>query len=254
MISIIANLELKMGHTTIGKERLAHLTAAARYIAELANLPIRNDQAYVGPSAFAHKGGVHVSAVLKDSATYEHINPKLVGNRQRVLLSDLSGKGNVLYKLKQHGLEDRLDDTARRELLDRIKQMEFEGYELEAAEGTFKAQDGVHSGTAQGNGPVNALDLALRQCLSSLYPGIAGVRLTDYKVRVLDNKKGTAARVRVLVEWSDHRRSWATVGVSENVIEASWFALVDALRLELMRLGENDPTIQRAVEDYCWGV
>jgi 2-isopropylmalate synthase len=290
LISIIANLELKMGHTTIGKERLTHLTTAARYIAELANLPIRNDQAYVGPSAFAHKGGVHVSAVLKDSSTYEHINPKLVGNRQRVLLSDLSGKGNVLYKLKQHGLEDRLDDTARRELLDRIKQMEFEGYELEAAEGTFellvrealrpglqffevvsyetttkssgstaatvtlKAQDGVHSATAQGNGPVNALDLALRQCLSSLYPGIAGVRLTDYKVRVLDNKKGTAARVRVLVEWSDHRRSWATVGVSENVIEASWFALVDALRLELMRLGENDPTIQRAVEDYCWGV
>jgi 2-isopropylmalate synthase len=290
MISIIANLELKMGHTTIGKERLGQLTATARFIAELANLPIRGDQAYVGQSAFAHKGGVHVSAVLKDSTTYEHVNPKLVGNRQRVLLSDLSGKGNVLYKLKQHGLEDRLDDAARRELLDRVKQMEFQGYELAAAEGTFellvrealrpglqffevvsyetttkssgsttatvtlKAQDGVHSATAQGNGPVNALDLALRQCLSSLYPGIAGVRLTDYKVRVLDNKKGTAARVRVLVEWSDHRRSWATVGVSENVIEASWFALVDALRLELMRLSENDPTIQRAVEDYCWGV
>jgi 2-isopropylmalate synthase len=294
LTSIIANLELKMGHTTIGKERLANLAGAARFIAELANLPIRGDQAYVGHSAFAHKGGVHVSAVLKDSATYEHVNPKLVGNRQRVLLSDLSGKGNVLYKLKQHGLEDRLDDTARRELLDRMKQMEFQGYELEAAEGTFellvrealrpglqffevvnyetttksggniatgttatvtlKAQDGVHSGTSQGNGPVNALDLALRQCLSSLYPGIAGVRLTDYKVRVLDNKKGTAARVRVLVEWSDHKRSWATVGVSENVIEASWFALVDALRLELMRLSENDPTIQRAVEDYCWGV
>ena len=106
---------------------------------------------------------------------------------------------------------------------------------------TLKAQDGVHSATASGNGPVNALDLCLRQCLSTLYPGIAGVRLTDYKVRVLDNKKGTAARVRVLVEWSDHRRSWATVGVSENVIEASWFALVDALRLELMRLGEKDP-------------
>lgn len=104
----------------------------------LANLPMRNDQAYVGHSAFAHKGGVHVSAVLKDSATYEHVSPKSVGNRQRVLLSDLSGKGNVLYKLKQHGLEDRLDDTGRRELLDRMKQMEFQGYELEAAEGTFE--------------------------------------------------------------------------------------------------------------------
>src|SRR5262249_3360308 len=138
LTSIIANLELKMGHTTIGKEKLPSLTATARFIAELANLPMRGDQAYVGHSAFAHKGGVHVSAGLKDSATYEHVNPKLVGNRQRVLLSDLSGKGNILYKLKQHGLEDRLDDAARRELLDRIKQMEFQGYELEAAEGTFE--------------------------------------------------------------------------------------------------------------------
>jgi 2-isopropylmalate synthase len=289
LTSIIANLELKMGHTTIGKDRLATLTAAARFIAELANLPMRNDQPYVGHSAFAHKGGVHVSAVLKDSSTYEHINPKIVGNRQRVLLSDLSGRGNVLYKLKQHGLEDRLDDDARRELLDRMKQMEFQGYELEAAEGTFellvrealkpgvqhfevvsyetttrgsgttatvtlKAQDGVHSATASGNGPVNALDLALRQCLSALYPSLSKVRLNDYKVRVLDFRKGTAARVRVLIEWSDHRRSWTTVGVSENVIEASWFAMVDALRLELMRLGEEDDRVERAVEDYCWGV
>ena len=265
------------------------LTSVARFIAELANLPLRSDQPFVGNSAFAHKGGVHVAAVLKDAATYEHINPKVIGNRQRVLLSDLSGKGSILYKLKQHGLEDRLDDSARRELLDRIKQMEFQGYELEAAEGTFellvrealrpgmqlfevvsyetttrgtgttatvtlKAQDGIHSATANGNGPVNALDLALRQCLATLYPSIADVKLTDYKVRVLDFKKGTAARVRVLVEWSDHRRSWSTVGVSENVIEASWFALVDALRLELMRINESDPTIDRAVEDYCWGV
>jgi len=289
LISVIGNLELKMGHTTIGKERLGHLTATARYIAELANLPMRNDQAYVGHSAFAHKGGVHVNAVMKESSTYEHINPNIVGNRQRILLSDLSGKGNVLYKLKQHGLEDRLDDAARRELLERIKQMEFLGYELEAAEGTFelvvrqalnpgsqlfevvsyettsrntgstasvtlKAQDGVHSATATGNGPVNALDVALRQCLSKLYPSIANVELTDYKVRVLDNKKGTAARVRVLVEWSDHRRSWSTVGISENVIEASWNALTDALRLELMRLTAQDAGVEKAVEDYCWGV
>ncbi len=289
LTSIIANLELKLGHITIGKEKLQSLTAVARYIAELANLPLRNDQPYVGHSAFAHKGGVHVSAVLKDASTYEHVSPKTVGNRQRVLLSDLSGRGSILYKLKQHGLADRLDDAARRELLDRIKQMEFQGYELEAAEGTFelvvrealhpgqqlfdvvnyetttrsdgssatvtlKAQDGVHSATAAGNGPVHALDLALRKCLAPLYPAIAEVRLTDYKVRVLDAKKGTAARVRVLVEWSDQKRSWATVGVSENVVEASWFALVDALRLEIMRLNEDDPTIERAVEDYCWGV
>jgi len=294
LASIIANLELKLGHTTIGPEKLQSLTTVTRFIAELANLPMRRDQPFVGQSAFAHKGGVHVSAVLKDSSTYEHVSPEAVGNRQRVLVSDLSGRGNVLYKLKQHGLSDRLTEDARRELLDRIKEMEYLGYELEAAEGTFellvrealypglhffdvegyevttkstgavgsrstatvnlRAQDGVHSATASGQGPVHALDLCLRKCLSALYPRISDVRLTDYKVRVLEPKKGTAARVRVLVEWSDHRKSWSTVGVSDNVIEASWSALVDAIRLELMRLTEQDESVERAVEDYCWGV
>jgi 2-isopropylmalate synthase len=295
LASVIANLELKLGHTTIGTDNLPLLTSACRYIAELANLPLRNEQPYVGQSAFAHKGGVHVSAILKDSATYEHVRPERVGNRQRVLLSDLSGRGNVSYKLNQHGLGDRLSDAARRELLDRIKHMEYQGYELEAAEGTFelmvrealhpglqlfelvgfdvttsmssnskdpvttatvtlKAQDGIHSATATGHGPVNALDVCLRQCLASLYPAIQNVRLTDYKVRVLDSKKGTAAKVRVLIEWSDHQRSWATVGVSENVIEASWHALVDAIRLELMRLTETDKALDQLIEDYSWGV
>jgi 2-isopropylmalate synthase len=294
LASIIANLELKLGHTTVGPEKLAGLTSACKFIAELANLPLRNDQAYVGKSAFAHKGGVHVSAVLKDSLTYEHIHPELVGNRQRVLVSDLSGRGNILYKLKQHGLGDRLTEDARRELLERIKQMEYEGYELEAAEGTFellvrealhpglhffevdsyevttrnagnggststatvtlRAQDGVHSETASGQGPFHALHVALRKCLSKVYPQITEVRLTDYKVRVLDSYKGTAANVRVLIEWSDHRKSWSTVGVSDNVIEASWKALVDAIRLELMRLTEQDGSVEKAVEDYCWGV
>jgi len=294
LASIIADLELKLGHTTVGPEKLASLSSVCRFIAELANLPLRNDQPFVGRSAFAHKGGVHVSAVLKDSATYEHIQPEKVGNRQRVLVSDLSGRGNILYKLKQHGLTGRLDEDARRELLERIKQMEYEGYELEAAEGTFellvrealhpgmhffdvdsyevstraggatpsrttatvtlRAQDGVHSATEQGHGPFNALHLCLRKCLSKLYPQIKDVRLTDYKVRVLDSNKGTAAKVRVLIEWSDHRKSWSTVGVSDNVIEASWIALVDAIRLELMRLTETDTSIERVVEDYCWGV
>ncbi len=290
LVSIIANLELKLGHTTIGRDNLQNLSSVARYIAELANLPMRNDQPYVGHSAFAHKGGVHVSAVLKDSSTYEHVKPETVGNRQRVLLSDLSGRGNVLYKLKQHGLADRLDSEGRRQLLERIKQMEHQGYEIEAAEGTFellvrealrpglnlfevvgydvttrliggttatvtlRVQDSVHTATANGQGPMNALDLCLRQCLSSVYPKIASVRLTDYKVRVLEPKKGTAAKVRVLVEWSDHKRSWATVGVSDNVIEASWHALVDAIRLELMRLTEQDESVDKVVEDYCWGV
>jgi 2-isopropylmalate synthase len=171
--------------------------------------------------------------------------------------------------------------------------MEYLGYELEAAEGTFellvrealnpglhffevegyevltksagsssrstatvnlRAQDGVHSATASGHGPVHALDLCLRKCLATLYPQISNVRLTDYKVRVLEPKRATAARVRVLVEWSDHRKSWSTAGVSDNVIEASWSAMVDAIRLELMRLTEKDESIERAVEDYCWGV
>jgi len=293
LASIIANLEIKLGHTTIGPEKLAGLSAVCRFIAELANLPLRNDQPFVGKSAFAHKGGVHVAAVLKDSATYEHIKPELVGNRQRVLVSDLSGRGNITYKLKQHGLAERLPEEARRELLERIKQMEYEGYELEAAEGTFellvrealhpgmhffdvesyevatraagngpshstatvtvKALDGVHTATANGHGPFHALHICLRQCLSRLYPQIGEVRLTDYKVRVLDSQ-GTAAKVRVLIEWSDHRRSWTTVGVSDNVIEASWKALVDAIRLELMRLTETDASLEKAVEDYCWGV
>src|SRR5579871_3126297 len=290
LCSIIANLELKLGHTTIGPEKLTGLSTVARFIAELANLPLRGDQAFVGHSAFAHKGGVHVSAVLKDSATYEHVKPETVGNRQRVLLSDLSGRGNVLYKLKQHGLAERLDAEGRRQLLERVKHLDHQGYELEAAEGTFellvrealypgrnpfevvsydvttrmiggtsatvtlRIQDSVHTATATGHGPMNALDLGFRQCLASVYPNIQDVRLTDYKVRVLDSKKGTAAKVRVLVEWSDHRRSWATVGVSDNVIEASWRALVDAVRLELMRLTEQDESIDKVVEDYCWGV
>src|SRR5215471_10285368 len=293
LCSIIANLELKLGHTAIGAEKLASLTTVARFIAELANLPLRRDQPYVGQSAFAHKGGIHVSAVMKDSATYEHVTPATVGNHQRVLVSDLSGRGNVLYKLQQHGLADRLTEDARRELLERIKQMEYDGYELEAAEGTFellvrealhpgvhffdvesyevttraagngpshstatvtvKALDGVHTATANGHGPFHALHICLRQCLSRLYPQIGEVRLTDYKVRVLDSQ-GTAAKVRVLIEWSDHRRSWTTVGVSDNVIEASWKALVDAIRLELMRLTEQDASLEKAVEDYCWGV
>src|SRR5258708_33471415 len=138
LASIIANLELKLGHTTIAREKLASLTAVARFIAELANLQVPNGQPYVGQSAFAHKGGVHVSAVLKDSATYEHVRPEQVGNRQRVLVSDLSGPGTHVYKLKEHGLEERLNEESRRTLLEKIKQMEFEGYELEAAEGTFE--------------------------------------------------------------------------------------------------------------------
>ena len=294
LCSVLADLELKLGHTTVGRENLEGLTDLARYVAELANLPLRRDQPFVGQSAFAHKGGIHVSAVLKDSATYEHIHPETVGNRQRVLLSDLSGRSNIAYKLKQHGLADRLGQTGSRELLERIKHMEYLGYDFETAEGTFEllvreaanpsfhpfdvvsyevntklvAEDetvttasivlrvngNVHSATATGQGPVNALDVCLRQCLSASYPAISDVRLVDYKVRVLGAKGGTESKVRVLVEWSDHERSWATVGISDNVIAASWYALVDALRLELIRLREKDEQPGALVEDYSWGV
>ena len=279
MIAILGNLELKLGHTTIGEENLKQLTSVARFVAELANLPLRSDQAYVGPSAFAHKGGIHVSAVMKDAATYEHVRPELVGNRQRVLLSDLSGRSNVSYKLEQMDLKEHLTDAARQDLLRRIKLMEHEGYDFEAAEGTFEllvrqaanpeflpfevvsyevstrldcaagGEEAVTSATvtlragdeqcsysATGSGPVNALDICLRQCLAPSYPAITAVRLVDYKVRVLGVRGGTESKVRVLVEWTDGENTWSTVGVSNNVIDASWHALTDALRLELTRL------------------
>jgi 2-isopropylmalate synthase len=237
---------------------------------------------------------------MKDAATDEHIQPEMAGNRQRVLLSDLSGRGNIAYKLKQLGLKDQLTDTARHELLQRIKHMEHQGYDFETAEGTFellvretahpefhpfdvvsyqvstklqtssgkkgstettlttasvtlRVGEDVHSSTATGDGPVHALDVCLRQCLASLYPAITGVHLTDYKVRVL-GKGGTESKVRVLVEWSDHRRMWATVGVSTNVIDASWRARVDALRLELMRLRETDKRFGDNNRDFSWAV
>lgn len=275
LASVIANLELKAGHETIGPEKLQLLTSTARYIAELANLQIPRGTAFVGQSAFAHKGGIHVSAVLKDSKTYEHIRPETVGNEQRILVSDLAGRSNIVHKLEKYDPGKALDDNARKKLLERIKEAEFAGYDLEAAEGNFElfVLEAIHAGktffdvlgyeaivraagretahtanvkvkvggrelseSASGNGPVNALDVCLRKCISSLYPQVGDVRLTDYKVRVLDSGKGTAAKVRVLVEWSDGARSWSTVGVSEDVIEASWDALVSALRLELMRI------------------
>ena len=209
LASVIANLELKAGQQTIGPEKLQLLTSTARYIAELANLPVPRGTAFVGQSAFAHKGGIHVSAVLKDSTTYEHISPELVGNHQRVLVSDLSGRSNIVYKLKRYDPQGLLDDDSRRKLLERIKDVEFAGYDLEAADGNFelfvlealhpgqtffdvesyevviraegsetthtasvrvKTEDGEQSATATGNGPVNALDVCLRKCISALYP------------------------------------------------------------------------------------
>jgi len=267
LASVIANLEFKMGCTTVGREKLTDLTEVARYVAAVANLAVRGDQPYVGKSAFAHKAGVHVSAVLKDPKTYEHVSPSSVGNRQRVLVSDLSGRGNVHYKMEEHGLHG-LDDQIRLQVLDRVKHMEDEGYEFETADGQFelllrqalrpgvplfevasyrvtigpagssanvtvRIADQVRLAKAKASGPLQALDSALRRSLSDLHPAITEVRLKSHKVRVLD--WGTGERVRVLIKWSDDRQAWSTMGVAENVIEAGWLAIIDSLRLELMR-------------------
>ena len=280
LVAIMANLELKLGHECVGREGLERLTQLASYIADTANLQVANGAGFVGRSAFAHKGGIHVSAVLRDASTYEHVEPEAVGNQRRVLVSDLSGRSNIVYKLHEKGFEEKLDPEARKELLDRIKRMENEGYELESAEGSFellvrealqpehfffelekmsaltekKGDNRTHhkvemvvrtpkgqrwaEETSEG-GPFDAMATALRKCLSDVYPQALEVRLTDYKVRVLDANKGTASKVRVLVTWTDHKESWTTVGVSDDVLEASWQALCDSLRLELLRLSEG---------------
>jgi 2-isopropylmalate synthase len=295
LCSIIPVLELKMGKDVIGAENLRLLPSVARYVADLANLPIREDSPFVGRSAFAHKAGVHVSAVMKDTATYEHLDPALVGNHRRVLVSELSGKGNLQFRLKELGLEEKLDAEAARDLVRQVKERESMGYDLEAADGTLellvkqaqgipteffrlsefrvtsekklgappvshamlKLETGgrIYTSNATDSGPVHAIDDCLRQSLSALYPGVKAVHLIDYKVRVLGASKGTASRVRVLVESSDGENAWVTVGVSENVIEASWQALADAYQLWLAREAERNPQVKGAsAEDYAWGV
>ncbi len=278
LCSVIPNLTLKCGFPTIPREKLAGLTGLSRYVSELANLHPAAQQPFVGASAFAHKGGVHVSAILKDPRTYEHIDPELVGNRRRVLVSELSGFSNLLYKFKELNLNVAPGEEARR-VLEKIKELEHQGYQFEGAEGSlelllrkicqgyrepFKLENlkviielkenspvyseaiikltvggqVVHT-AAEGNGPVNALDNALRKALNEFYPAIRNMQLTDYKVRVLDEKDGTGAVVRVLIETGDGQCSWGTVGVSPNIIEASWQALVDSIAYGLLKLQER---------------
>ena len=275
LISIIASLELKLGYPTLGKESLRRLTELSHFVYELANLPPRKHQAYVGQSAFAHKGGVHVAAVRKNPLTYEHIDPASVGNAQRVLISDLAGKANILEKAEQFGVRVDSKDPKVQKLLAQLKELENAGYQYEGAEASFELlmqrsltgeirffrlvgfrvidetykgnelpsseasvaielPDGRHEhAVAFGNGPVNALDQALRRVLTPTYPQIAAVRLLDYKVRVLPGIGGTGAQVRVLIESGDEHERWGTVGVSHNVIEASWQALCDAIDYKL---------------------
>lgn len=275
LCSIIPNIELKLGMKAIGKERLSQLTEVSRYVSEIANLSHRQDLPFVGKSAFAHKGGIHVSAVMKESSAYEHVQPEVVGNERRVLISELSGKSNVLYKAERMGLSIDKSSIRTQVVVNKLKEMEHYGYQFEGAEASFEILfnklleqhreffeldgfrvitekrgnlestseaviklrvEGIEEHTAaEGVGPVSALDHALRKSLTTFFPCIKDIRLTDYKVRVLNVKGGTDAKVRVLIESSDGQESWGTVGVSENLIEASWLALVDSISYKLKK-------------------
>ena len=288
LCSVIANLQLKMGYKVVSPAQLRHLRELSHFVWELANLEPNKRQAFVGLSAFAHKGGIHVAAVQKNPQTNEHIDPEVVGNRRRVLVSDLSGRSNILYKAQEFGVDVEDLKPNVRQVLAEVKEMESRGFQFEGAEASFellmqkglngrKARnfrlvgfrvldekwkedeppvseaviviedpDGkVERAVGQGNGPVNALDNALRQALSKFYPQIEEMKLLDYKVRVLGAGEGTEATVRVLIESGDGHERWGTVGVSPDVIEASWQALVDAIDYKLhkdrKRRGKRPP-------------
>jgi 2-isopropylmalate synthase len=267
LTSIIPNLELKMDIRTIPAERLERLTPVSHHIAELVNMPLNPQQPYVGSSAFAHKAGLHVSAIVRRPDAYEHVKPESVGNGTRFVVSELAGKSTLQLKAQELGIA--MDGPALNEVVDTLKRLEHEGYHFEAADGslellmrraagweqdffrvesfrvitdevgdrafTTEATIKVHVGgdrivtTAEGNGPVNALDKALRAAIGSRHPALSQVHLTDYKVRVLDTAKGTGAVTRVLIDSTDGERSWSTIGVSDNIIEASWQALSDSI-------------------------
>ncbi|WP_322796858.1 citramalate synthase [Tepidiforma sp.] len=277
ILTILANLKLKMGIDVVEDEQLARLTEVANYVAELANMAPNPQAPYVGASAFAHKAGYHAAGVMKDERSYQHIDPALVGNHSRVLVSELSGQRNLLMKLKEVGLDFLSQDEIRR-LLEVVKEREAQGYQYEGAEASFemlvrrnlpgyrppfeledfvvverrraRTGDGgnemlaeamvklningqVQHTAHEGNGPVNALDGAVRKALNPVFPQLEQVKLVDYKVRILDSQSATGARVRVLIESTDGTRYWTTVGSSTDIIEASWLALADALEYAL---------------------
>ena len=273
LVSVIANLTLKYGFEVLKPGSLARLTETSRYVYELANMNFRSGQPFVGASAFAHKGGMHTHAVAKDPATYEHIDPAAVGNERRVLVSELSGHSTILTKTTKYQVSH--DKALMTKILTAVQDLEHAGYEFEAAEASFdllvkkaaglyrpwferiayrvnieagpdgsavteatvklKVGEVMQHTVSEGDGPVNALDGALRKALLAAYPRLAEMQLVDYKVRVVNAKEGTAARVRVVIESRDGSDVWGTVGVSENVIEASWLALVDAIEYKLFK-------------------
>ncbi len=276
--SIIPNLQLKMGMQVVEEYQLEEITSASRFVAELANLPFNGLSPYVGGSAFAHKAGYHVAAVVKDPMTYQHVEPELVGNGRRVLVSELSGRRNIEYKLNERGHDLPMTPEEKTALLNLVKQMESRGYQYETADASFellalrsrpdyaapfeledflvierrrpgaagasansdeslmmaeattkiRVNDNLFHTTADGNGPVNALDSAARKGLELAFPELASVSLLDYKVRIIDTDAGTEAKTRVLIESTDGHEVWTTVGASPDVIEASWLALADA--------------------------
>lgn len=281
LCSIIPNLMLKKHIECLSKDHLKNLTEVSRFVDELANVMHNKRLPYVGQSAFAHKGGMHVNAVEKNPKSFEHARPEEVGNIRRVLVSELSGRSNVTMKAREVGIDLNTDPESTKKIVEQLKVLENEGYEFEAAKGSFELlvhkvlkkhkkyfnlagfrviveQDEkgklfseatvkirvggeLQHTAAEGDGPVNALDFALRKSLEKLYPQIADMKLIDFKVRVLDAKKGTAAKVRVLIESSDSDdQPWGTVGVSENVIEAAWHALVDSIEYKLLKDEEKN--------------
>jgi 2-isopropylmalate synthase len=274
LVSIIPTLALKLGLECVPTAHLRELRDLSRFVSELANRTPWSSQPYVGDSAFAHKGGMHVSAVQKHPETYEHVDPERVGNRRRVLVSELAGKSNILWKAREFGIDLDRDTPDSRRILDRLKALEDEGFQFEGAEASFEllmeralgrhtpyfeldayrviveeqssADAPVAEATvrvrvkgmlehtaAAGNGPVNALDHALRKALQEFYPSLVQLKLLDYKVRILDESKGTAAKTRVLITSGDGTDTWGTVGVADNIIEASWQALVDSVEYKL---------------------
>jgi len=272
LTATVPDLSLKMGVETIGRERLARITSVAHHIAEVVNIAPHPHQPFVGASAFAHKAGLHTSAIARQRDAYEHVDPEAVGNGTRFVVSEMAGRSTVALKAEQLGLS--LDDSVLASVVEQLKDLEHRGYHFEVADGSLELLMRAATGwkqsffnleshrvitdlrddgtfvteatvkvvvgddrviaTAEGNGPVNALDAALRKAIGPVFPDLAHVHLTDFKVRVLDTSKGTAAVTRVLIDSTDGERTWTTIGVSENVIEASWAALEDSIVFGLL--------------------
>jgi 2-isopropylmalate synthase len=273
LVSVIGNLALKRGHEVLRPGSLARLTEVSRYVYEIANMNFRSTQPFVGASAFAHKGGMHTHGIARNTASYEHIDPAAVGNERRILISELSGQSTILAKTSDFDVVQ--DKGLMSKILNRVQELEHEGYEFEAAEASFdllvkktagsyqarferlayrvnietegrdqprteatvkvKVGDQMMHTVSEGDGPVNALDGALRKALQPVYPNLVAMSLVDYKVRVVNARAGTAARVRVVIESRDGDDVWGTVGVSENIIEASWLALIDSFEYKLFK-------------------